>query len=190
LVIVQQEIREFCVNCSKIHPQEQTRDIFSSGKNSYRDQYCSHHPLMMTSSVSIESIASPGIFLRVDGYRNVVNCQYGRGPLTKFRLHKQSSGYYIIESVQYPGVFLRVTGDRKKPKIVCDRDECNISNKGQFIIQKVSDTTHPTGFVYTIALDFGSIIINSSLVDASNPVGGSVTYDEKSSSRFFITLQD
>lgn len=144
----------------------------------------------MTSTVSIESIASRGIFLRVDGYRNIVNCQYGRGPLTKFRLHKQSSGYYTIESVHYPGVFLRVTGDRRNPKIVCDRDEWMISNKGQFVIQKVSDAAHSVGFVHTIALDFGSIVFNDSAVCESSPVGGLVTYDDKHSSRFFITLQD
>ncbi|SMO67776.1 fascin domain-containing protein [Gracilimonas mengyeensis] len=67
---------------------------------------------------TIESIAFPGVFLRMDG-RNVseanptggvVNCQFGAGPWEKFKLTTHQYGY-SIESVAFPGVFLRMNSD-------------------------------------------------------------------------------
>ncbi len=69
-------------------------------------------------SYTIESIAFPGVFLRMDGtgvnasnpIGGVVNCQYGAGPWEKFKIAIHLYGY-SIESVAFPGVFLRMDSD-------------------------------------------------------------------------------
>ncbi len=66
---------------------------------------------------TIESLAFPNTFLRIDG-RNVkgfegagsgtVNCQAVSKEYERFKLHKQEDGTYTFESVQFPNVFLRM----------------------------------------------------------------------------------
>ncbi|MFJ9927927.1 phospholipase C [Streptomyces misionensis] len=67
--------------------------------------------------ISIRSAFYQNIYLRLDGTGVVanttpgggkVNCQYGPGPETSFRLRSQGSGVYALESVAYPNVFLRM----------------------------------------------------------------------------------
>ncbi len=67
---------------------------------------------------TIESIAFPGVYLRMDGrgvnesnpIGGVVNCQLGAGPWEKFKISIHLYGY-SIESVSFPGVFLRMDSD-------------------------------------------------------------------------------
>lgn len=72
---------------------------------------------------TIESMASPGAFLRMDGTGvtkfngpnlGTVNCQFGAYSWEHFKLHKLGDGVYTIESAQFPGVFLRMDGTNVK----------------------------------------------------------------------------
>ena len=69
--------------------------------------------------VTIESVAFPGVYLRMDGGSvtsfsgigaGTVNCQYGVGPYEKFVLRAYNGNQFSIESLQFPGVFLRMDG--------------------------------------------------------------------------------
>jgi len=78
-------------------------------------------------TVNIESVAFPGVFLRMDG-RGVtswtwggagsVNCQFGAGPWETFLLKPLDQlsegppalGFFNIESVAFPNVYLRIDG--------------------------------------------------------------------------------
>ena len=74
---------------------------------------------------SFESVAFPGVYLRMDG-GNVrsksnagagkVNCQFGAREWEQFRLHKQQDGSYTIESAAFPNVYLRMDGSNPKGK--------------------------------------------------------------------------
>ena len=66
---------------------------------------------------TIESLAFPGKYLRLDGNgvtkfegagAGIVNCQAVAKTHERFRLHKQDDGTYTIESVHFPNVFLRM----------------------------------------------------------------------------------
>ncbi|WP_211588539.1 papain-like cysteine protease family protein [Allorhizocola rhizosphaerae] len=70
---------------------------------------------------SIESIAFPNVFLRVDGSGvtsqttnggGTANCQFNAngGIYEKFRLRPQADGSYSVESAAFPNVFLRMVG--------------------------------------------------------------------------------
>ncbi len=68
---------------------------------------------------SIQSVAFPGVFLRMDGDGvtafnayggGVVNGQFGVGPWEKFSIQSENVGY-SIQSVTFPGVFLRMDGN-------------------------------------------------------------------------------
>ena len=68
-------------------------------------------------SFSIESVAFPNVFMRMDGTGvtsqttnggGAVNCQFNPGPYEKFKLRVQSDGSYSVESVAFPNVFLRM----------------------------------------------------------------------------------
>jgi len=70
-------------------------------------------------TVAIESEQFPDVFLRMDGTglsrekpmdSGVVNCQYGPGALTYFRIVAHLEGSLAIESVAFPGVFLGMDG--------------------------------------------------------------------------------
>ncbi|MFJ9442309.1 hypothetical protein ACIRRH_10605 [Kitasatospora sp. NPDC101235] len=69
--------------------------------------------------ITIQSTHYPNVYLRMDGTgvtafagggAGKVNCQYGTGPLTSFRVRPQSDGSYAFESVAFPNVFLRMEG--------------------------------------------------------------------------------
>ncbi|KDN81102.1 hypothetical protein KCH_71960 [Kitasatospora cheerisanensis KCTC 2395] len=69
--------------------------------------------------VTIQSDHYPNIYLRMDGTgvtefagggAGKVNCQFGTGPWTAFRVRPQSDGSFAFESVAFPGVFLRMDG--------------------------------------------------------------------------------
>ena len=71
-------------------------------------------------SYSIESVAFPGVYLRMDGNRvtahspdggGTVNCQFGVHPFEKFQLgYNGADGSFSIQSVEFPGVYLRMDG--------------------------------------------------------------------------------
>lgn len=72
---------------------------------------------------TIESMHSPGVFLRMDGagvtkYNGpdlgTVNCQFGAYAYEHFKIHKHDDGTYNIESAQFPNVFLRMDGTNVK----------------------------------------------------------------------------
>lgn len=71
-------------------------------------------------TVSIASVAFPGVFLRMDGTGvtepvgpggGTVNAQFTAGPWEKFKLVPQGDGTTAFESVAFPGVFLRLDGN-------------------------------------------------------------------------------
>jgi hypothetical protein len=72
------------------------------------------------SSYSLESVAFPNVFLRMDGTGvpttgaggGTVNCQLNAngGANTKFKLRAQTNGSFSFESAASPGVFLRLVG--------------------------------------------------------------------------------
>ena len=74
---------------------------------------------------TFESVAFPGVYLRMDG-GNVrsksnagagkVNCQFGAREWEQFRLNKQQDGSYHIESAAFPNVFLRMDGSNPRGK--------------------------------------------------------------------------
>lgn len=71
-------------------------------------------------TVAVESLATPGVFLRMDASGltkpgqegGVVNCQSFAGPYEKFRLapHPDGGGAVTVASVAFPGVVLRMDG--------------------------------------------------------------------------------
>ncbi|WEH39101.1 hypothetical protein OG233_05960 [Streptomyces sp. NBC_01218] len=71
-------------------------------------------------SVTVRSTFFPDIHLRMDGSGvtaaadgggGKVNCQYGTGPWTAYKLHAQTDGTYAFESKAFPGVYLRMDGN-------------------------------------------------------------------------------
>ncbi|GGZ27515.1 hypothetical protein CP967_06300 [Streptomyces nitrosporeus] len=69
--------------------------------------------------VTIHSTFFRNIYLRMDGTGvttstdnggGKVNCQYGPGPWTSYKVHPQADGSYGFESAAFPGVFLRMDG--------------------------------------------------------------------------------
>ncbi|MEU8185853.1 fascin domain-containing protein [Micromonospora carbonacea] len=74
--------------------------------------------------ITILSTFFPNVYLRMDGAGvttftgsggGTVNCQFGAGPLEKFRLHANSDGSYSFESVVSPNVYLRMDGAELPP---------------------------------------------------------------------------
>ncbi|MEU1285061.1 hypothetical protein [Kitasatospora sp. NPDC005856] len=70
--------------------------------------------------VAIQSTFFPNIYLRMDGTGvttatdnggGKVNCQYGIGPLTTYKVRPQADGSYSFESTAFPNVFLRMDGN-------------------------------------------------------------------------------
>ncbi|MEW2621985.1 hypothetical protein [Streptomyces sp. NPDC048106] len=70
--------------------------------------------------VAIESTFFQSVFLRMDGTGvtaaadnggGTVNCQYGAGPWTTFKVHPQTDGSFAFESVAFPNVYLRMDGN-------------------------------------------------------------------------------
>ncbi|MGW2872806.1 fascin domain-containing protein [Kitasatospora sp. NPDC001119] len=70
--------------------------------------------------VTIQSTFFPNVFLRMDGTGvtasadhggGTVNCQYGTGPWTAYRVRPQTDGSYSFESAAFPNVFLRMDGN-------------------------------------------------------------------------------
>ena len=72
-------------------------------------------------SYSIESVAFPGVYLRMDGNGvtapgshggGTVNCHFGAVlSYEKFKLEYYNNGAFSIQSVQFPGVYLRMDGN-------------------------------------------------------------------------------
>ncbi|GAB3157420.1 hypothetical protein GCM10027290_58250 [Micromonospora sonneratiae] len=69
--------------------------------------------------ITIQSTFFPNVYLRMDGTGvttftgpggGTVNCQFGAGPLEKFKLHTQADGSFSFESVTFPNVYLRMDG--------------------------------------------------------------------------------
>lgn len=69
--------------------------------------------------IAIQSTFFQNIFLRMDGSGvttstdsggGTVNCQYGIGSWTTFKVHPQTDGSFSFESVAFPNVFLRMDG--------------------------------------------------------------------------------
>ncbi|WP_331768169.1 hypothetical protein [Embleya sp. NBC_00896] len=70
-------------------------------------------------TITIRSTFFQNIFLRMDGTGvtafadnggGKVNCQYGTGPWTTFKVHPETDGSYSFESAAFPNVFLRMDG--------------------------------------------------------------------------------
>ncbi|WBB79898.1 hypothetical protein O7606_00330 [Micromonospora sp. WMMD882] len=69
--------------------------------------------------ITIKSWFFPNVYLRMDGAEvtsfsgsgsGTVNCQFGAGPLEKYRLHRHADGSFSFESVTWPNVYLRMDG--------------------------------------------------------------------------------
>ncbi|MFI6761259.1 fascin domain-containing protein [Micromonospora sp. NPDC050417] len=69
--------------------------------------------------ITIQSTFFPNVYLRMDGAGvttftgsggGKVNCQFGAGPLEKFRLRANGDGSYSFESVAFANVYLRMDG--------------------------------------------------------------------------------
>jgi phospholipase C len=69
--------------------------------------------------LTIQSTFFPNIYLRMDGTgvtsfdgagAGTVNCQYGPGPWTSFKVRPQADGTFAFESAAFPNVFLRLDG--------------------------------------------------------------------------------
>ncbi|URZ99545.1 hypothetical protein NCG97_00885 [Streptomyces lydicamycinicus] len=69
--------------------------------------------------ITIQSTFFPNIYLRMDGTGvtsftgsggGTVNCQYGTGTWTGYKVRPQADGSYAFESVAFPNVFLRMDG--------------------------------------------------------------------------------
>ncbi|TWV56329.1 hypothetical protein FRZ03_04305 [Streptomyces misionensis] len=69
--------------------------------------------------ITIQSTHYPNVYLRMDGTGvtapsdpggGKVNCQYGTGAWTTFKVRPQADGTYAFESVAFPSVFLRMDG--------------------------------------------------------------------------------
>ncbi|MFG2915167.1 hypothetical protein ACGF0D_20075 [Kitasatospora sp. NPDC048298] len=72
------------------------------------------------SPITIQSTFFPNIYLRMDGTgvttptdhgSGKVNCQYGTGPWTAYKVRPQADGSYAFESAAFPSVFLRMDGN-------------------------------------------------------------------------------
>ncbi|MFI1868693.1 fascin domain-containing protein [Streptomyces jumonjinensis] len=69
--------------------------------------------------ITIRSTFFQNVYLRMDGTGvtastdnggGKVNCQYGTGPWTTYKVHPQTDGSYSFESAAFPNVFLRMDG--------------------------------------------------------------------------------
>jgi phospholipase C len=69
--------------------------------------------------ITIQSVAFPDVFLRMDGSGvtsfsatggGIVNCQYAAGSWEQFQIIEQENGTINIASVAFPDVFLRMDG--------------------------------------------------------------------------------
>ncbi|MFE2870242.1 MULTISPECIES: hypothetical protein [unclassified Embleya] len=69
--------------------------------------------------ITIRSTFFQNIYLRMDGTgvatstnngAGTVNCQYGPGAWTTYKVHPQTDGSYAFESAAFPNVFLRMDG--------------------------------------------------------------------------------
>ncbi|MEU3524687.1 hypothetical protein AB0E62_12560 [Streptomyces sp. NPDC038707] len=69
--------------------------------------------------VTIQSTFFPNIYLRMDGTGvtsstdpggGTVNCPYGTGPWTGYKVRPQADGSYAFESAAFSNVFLRMDG--------------------------------------------------------------------------------
>ncbi|WP_439676226.1 AbfB domain-containing protein [Embleya sp. MST-111070] len=69
--------------------------------------------------ITVRSTFFQNIYLRMDGTGvttstdnggGKVNCQYGTGTWTTYKVHAQSDGTYSFESAAFPNVFLRLDG--------------------------------------------------------------------------------
>lgn len=76
----------------------------------------------------IESVAYPGVYLRMDGSGvktvtgtggGIVNKQSGAAAYEWFILRPQTDGTYAIESEAFPGVFLRLSMEDKRATVNC-----------------------------------------------------------------------
>ncbi|MEU6072507.1 hypothetical protein [Micromonospora sp. NPDC047074] len=76
-------------------------------------------PALGNAPITIQSTFFPNVYLRMDGTGvttftgsggGTVNCQFGAGPLEKFRLHAHADGSYSFESAAFPNVYLRMDG--------------------------------------------------------------------------------
>lgn len=74
---------------------------------------------------TFESMAFPGVYLRMDGGNvrskadagaGTVNCQFGAQEWEHFKLHRLSDGSYNIESAAFPNVYLRMDGNNPEGK--------------------------------------------------------------------------
>ncbi|GAB2938184.1 hypothetical protein GCM10027280_28020 [Micromonospora polyrhachis] len=74
--------------------------------------------------ITIKSWFFPNVYLRMDGAgvttfsgsgAGTVNCQFGAGPLEKFKLRPQADGSFSFESVTWPNVYLRMDGAEVPP---------------------------------------------------------------------------
>jgi phospholipase C len=70
-------------------------------------------------TITIRSTFFQNIYLRMDATGmtafaddggGTVNCQYGTGPWTTFKVHAHANGSYSFESAAFPNVFLRMAG--------------------------------------------------------------------------------
>ncbi|GGS30573.1 hypothetical protein AB0E75_08780 [Streptomyces griseoviridis] len=70
--------------------------------------------------VTIRSTFFQNIYLRMDGTGvtsatdnggGTVNCQYGPGPWTAYKVRPQADGSYCFESAAFPNVYLRMDGN-------------------------------------------------------------------------------
>ncbi|MFF4174061.1 hypothetical protein [Streptomyces sp. NPDC001744] len=69
--------------------------------------------------ITIQSTFFPNVYLRMDGTgvtsfagpgAGTVDCQYGTGPWTSYKVRPQADGSYAFESTAFPNVFLRMDG--------------------------------------------------------------------------------
>jgi len=69
--------------------------------------------------ITIQSTFFPNVYLRMDGTGvttftgpggGTVNCQFGAGPLERFKLRAQADSSFSFESVAFPNVYLRMDG--------------------------------------------------------------------------------
>lgn len=74
---------------------------------------------------TFESVAFPGVYLRMDGGNvkskvnagaGTVNCQFGAQDWERFKLHELQDGTYNIESAAFPNVYLRMDGNNPEGK--------------------------------------------------------------------------
>ncbi|SFC70141.1 phospholipase C [Streptomyces aidingensis] len=70
--------------------------------------------------ITIHSAFFENVCLRMDGTGvtapaddggGTVNCQYGPGPWTSYKVHPQADGSFSFESAAFPNVFLRMDGN-------------------------------------------------------------------------------